>query len=122
VRVYVAGPISKGDQFLNVRNAILVADILIHHGHSPFVPHLCALWSMVTGRADYEAWMKYDDEWLCASEAVVWDRQMCPGESSGAEREVIRAKKLGIPVFDSIQEFLMEMEVVAQLNGLTHNG
>lgn len=112
MRVYIAGP--KGEQFINVRNAVLVGQAVLDVDHDPFIPHLCAFWSMITGEADYEKWMNYDMEWLKVSDVLV----RMPGESSGADREVARAKELHIPIitmydlddFGWLQSRLIELE------------
>jgi hypothetical protein len=99
--VYVAGPITKGDQFLNVRNGILVGEALRALGFCPFVPHLSALWQMVWP-VDYEGWMTLDFAWIERCDALL----RMPGESPGADREVAHAKSLGIPVFHSDAELI----------------
>jgi hypothetical protein len=92
--VYVAGPISKGDMFLNVREGILTAERLRDAGLFPFCPHLSGLWQMVHP-VGYEAWMTLDFAWIARCDALL----RMPGESPGADREVAHARKLGIPVF-----------------------
>ena len=86
MRIYVAGPLSEGDHGDNVRTAILVATALLDAGHHPYLPHLTAFWHLVTPR-DYEVWMDLDIEWIKQCEALV----RLPGESPGADREVIAA-------------------------------
>jgi hypothetical protein len=92
--IYVAGPITKGDQHLNVRNAILAAEQLRAAGFVPFLPHLCFAWHMIAP-VDYEEWMAYDFAWIARCDALV----RLPGESNGADREVLEAERLGLPVF-----------------------
>ena len=97
--IYVAGPISKGDQFMNVRNAILLGEQLRALGYIPFVPHLSALWNLIVP-VGYEDWMSLDFAWIERCDALF--RQA--GESSGADREVVFAFGLGRPVFATIEE------------------
>lgn len=92
--IYVAGPITKGDQFLNIRNGISIGDTLLKEGFTPFVPHLTALWHMIHP-GDYEDWMCWDLAWLDKCDSLL----RLPGESTGADREVERAEQRGIPVF-----------------------
>jgi hypothetical protein len=99
--VYVAGPISKGDQFMNVRNAILVGERLRAAGLVPFVPHLSALWNLIVP-VGYEDWMALDFSWIERCDAVL----RMDGESSGADREVVFTNELGKPVFYSEEELL----------------
>ena len=46
-KVYVAGPISKGNQFHNVAAAIDKGDMLMSLGYIPYVPHLTVLWDLL---------------------------------------------------------------------------
>ncbi len=94
MRVYVAGPYTKGDVAVNVRNAILVANDLLEMGHVPFCPHLSHFWHLVTPRP-YEEWLAIDIEWLRQCEAVY----RMDGESSGADLEVADAQGLRIPIY-----------------------
>jgi len=95
-RVYVAGPLTRGDQLLNIRKAIDVGDHIQSIGYNAFIPHLSCQWHM-THAHGYEWWMKWCLSWLETCAAIV----RIPGESSGADREVARARELGIPVVES---------------------
>ena len=99
MRVYVAGPYTKGDVAQNVRNAIDVGDELFSMGHIPFVPHLTHFWHMIHPRP-WEDWLKIDKEWIPLCDAVL----RLEGESAGADMEVELADELGIPVYYSIEE------------------
>ena len=101
VRVYVAGPYTRGDVGLNVRNAIMAADTLYAHGFAPYVPHLTHFWHLVSPRC-YEDWMDLDMVWLRQCECLL----RLPGKSEGAEREIVVARGSGIPVFRSITEVI----------------
>ncbi len=100
-RVYVAGPYTKGDVAVNVRNAIAAANELLDAGFYPYLPHLTHFWHLVCPR-EYEDWMRLDLEFLPQCEALL----RLPGESSGADREVDHAMTLGIPVFLSMSDLL----------------
>jgi hypothetical protein len=95
--VYVAGPYTKPDPCVNTRTAIMAGDRLLSAGLVPFVPHLTHLWHTVTPRP-YQDWLDYDMHWLKVCDAVL----RLPGESSGADKEVAEAGRLGLPVFHSI--------------------
>lgn len=97
--VYVAGPLSQGDQLANIRNAILSGETLRKAGLVPFVPHLFSFWHLLSPGA-YESWMALDFAWLERCDALV----RLPGLSSGSDREVQRASALGLPVYYSVQE------------------
>lgn len=99
MRVYVAGPYTNGDVGANVRAAILAADELLTAGHVPFVPHLAHFWHLVTPRR-YEDWLALDLAWLPLCEAVL----RLPGYSLGADREVARARELGLPVYSRVAD------------------
>lgn len=98
MRIYVAGPYSKGDVFANIRRAVQAGTALIKRGHSPFVPHLTGFWDFLTP-LDYEEWLAYDMEWVRVCDAIL----RLPGESSGADREVAFAKELGKPVYFAVE-------------------
>jgi hypothetical protein len=98
-RIYVAGPCSKGDVAINVRNALEAADELATLGFAPYVPHLTHFWHMLFPRP-YEFWLELDNQYLPYCDALL----RLPGESSGADKECELAHSLGIPVFDSVPE------------------
>ena len=101
MRVYVAGPITKGDQFANVSNAVRAGERLFNAGHAPYVPHLNYTWHMLIPHENRD-WYSLDNEWLAQCEALV----RLPGESPGADAEVKLANYLGIPVFHGVDTFL----------------
>jgi hypothetical protein len=100
-KVYIACAYTKGDPCLNVRSAVFAADRLLDAGYAPLVPILSHLWHLISPH-DYETWMRLDLEWLPCCDALV----RLPGESSGADREVAEARRLGIPVFMGVDAFL----------------
>lgn len=99
IRVYVAGPMTKGDYMMNVRAAVDAAQVLRDLGFFPYMPQMTTLWHMTYHRA-YEDWMVQDFEWLTACHALL----RLPGESSGADREMGFAVAHAIPVFHSIDD------------------
>lgn len=101
MRVYVAGPYTKGDVVLNTRAAIEAGQTLLLAGHAPFVPHLTHFWHLMFP-GPYEQWLELDLAWLEVCEALI----RLPGESSGADGEVRRAIELKIPVYYSVGDFL----------------
>lgn len=104
-RVYVAGPYSKGDVALNVRNAYEAANRLADSGVAPFVPHHTHFWHLLFPRA-YEEWLKLDLAFLTCCDAVL----CLPGESRGATAEVREAQTRGIPVFENLDELLRALQ------------
>jgi len=99
MRIYVAGPYSKGETAINVRNAILAGDKLLEMGHTPFIPHLTHFWHYISPKP-WDVWLKIDQDWLEVCDAVL----RLDGESKGADLEVELAKKLGKPVYYSLEE------------------
>ncbi len=92
--VYIAGPYTKGDAVLNVRNAINASEKVVELGHVPFVPHLYHFWHFYSPKP-YQYWTKLDNEWIAKCDAII----RLPGESSGSDAEVELAKQQGIPCF-----------------------
>ena len=101
MKVYIAGPYTKGDTAINVREAILAGDQIYSMGFIPFIPHLTHFWHIVCPRP-YEQWLKLDIEWLLVCDAVL----RLPGDSSGADAEVLLATNSGIPVYFGMEEFI----------------
>lgn len=90
MRVYIAGPYTKGDVAQNVVLAIRIGDYVADKGHIPFIPHLSHFWHMITPRP-YEYWIEYDLRWLELCDIMI----RIEGESAGAEKEEAWAKRLG---------------------------
>lgn len=103
-RVYVAGPYILGDMAVNIRNAILAGDRLAQAGCEPFIPHLMHFWNLLSPH-DQEFWCEQSLRWLEVCDGLLRLR----GESAGADREVERARELGIPVYQSVVEILREV-------------
>lgn len=99
MRVYVAGPYTKGDVALNVRAAIEAADAVAARHHLPFVPHLSHFWHFLSPKP-YDWWLQYDALWLLQCDVVL----RLPGESAGSDSEVALARLSSIPVAFSLDE------------------
>lgn len=117
-RVYIAGPISKGDLCDNLNQATAAFVALAKAGCAPHCPHwsayskpafrsishvrevLCV--ATVSGNSEmtHNDWLGIDLLWVAVSDAVL----RLPGESAGADREVAEAMRLGIPVFHSVAD------------------
>ncbi len=124
-RVYIAGPITKGNLADNVNQATAAFVALAKAGFAPLNP----MWSVyakpcaqdydfdrwqnrvpVEGRCKcigtrngndemtHADWIGADLPWVEVSHAVL----RLPGESSGADMEVAHAVAHGIPVFNSL--------------------
>lgn len=101
--VYIASPYSKGDCAVNIRNSILAAEELRSHGFLPFCPLLTHFWHFMSPHP-YEYWTQMDLEWLHHMDCIL----RLPGESTGADNEVIEMQELGKPIFFSVEELLEE--------------
>jgi hypothetical protein len=94
LRVYIAAPYTIGDPIVNIREAVIAGDRILQLGHIPFIPHINALWHLISPHPP-ETWYEWDLRWLEQCDAVI----RLPGESKGADGEVARAKQLGMPVY-----------------------
>lgn len=113
-RVYVAGAISADHHFAFLRNVgrgIQYGIKLLLLGFAPFIPHLDFL--LVFQATDSETkelvkdgvFYSYSMAWLEASQAVF----VLPNSenSKGTQKEIERARELGIPIFDNIPALVM---------------
>lgn len=96
--VYVASPLTVGDPFRNLARAMDAGDVLSDRGYVPLIPHLSA-YRHVRRPRPYEDWM-WEDFALLARCDALW---RLSGTSPGADREVLEAQRLGIPVVFSVQ-------------------
>lgn len=98
LKIYIAGPISKGDRDLNFSQAAEAQERLMALGFAPLNPML----SMKHPNAfdiPWKLWMACDYPWVLCADAIL----RLPGESQGADVEVALASQHGIPVFTSIE-------------------
>lgn len=100
VKIYLASPYTLGDVAMNVRVQMDAAHEIIKAGHCPFIPLLSHFQHMVHPEP-YDVWLNIDMEWMEACDVVL----RLPGTSQGADLEVARAKRVGIPVFYTVEEF-----------------
>ena len=99
--VYVAGPYTKPDPVENINTAIRYADQVLDVGAVPVIPHLSGFWHLVSPKP-YEQWLEIDLDYLYRCDVVF----RFPGESSGADAEVVEAERRGIPVVYSLSELI----------------
>jgi hypothetical protein len=113
MRIYIAGPITKGDLCDNINRANEVFLALAKAGFAPMCPH----WSCFSGVAwkgtilgteevvsvakanptslTHADWLAIDLSWLQMADALL----RLPGESTGADMEEAHAKMLCMPIF-----------------------
>ena len=109
IRVYIAGPITKGDLQTNVNNARQTGMRLLKAGFAPMVPHLTCFMGgntpeVLPNGTVHEDWYAADLPWVAVSDAVL----RLPGESTGADLETGLALRLGIPVYYSADELIAQ--------------
>lgn len=116
-RVYIAGPITKGDLKHNVDQATEAYLQLAKAGIAPHCPH----WSVYCKEAfrfdggvfckattdgspdmSHAQWLAIDFAWIDVSDAIL----RLPGESTGADMEVKHANERKIPVCYSVDEVI----------------
>lgn len=97
--IYLASPYSLGDQALNVRRQIEVADKLLEMGHIPFIPCLSHLWHLISPKS-YDEWLRIGIEYLTYCDALL----RLTGESAGADKEVLYAITHNIQVYFDIKD------------------
>jgi nucleoside 2-deoxyribosyltransferase len=122
LRVYLAGPISRGDLADNVNQATAAYIALASAGVAPFCPQWsvyaseCTRVPVPTGEPGivvcygeplpndltHADWLAVDFAWVEAADAVL----RLPGASAGADREVEWATLLGIPVFRTVTQVI----------------
>ncbi len=118
IRVYIAGPITKGDLAGNIQRASDAFEVLSLAGFAPMCPH----WSCFSGKVQvspaggtvyavaganpnkltHADWLAVDLPWVEVAHAVL----RLDGESTGADMEVRHANGCKIPVFYSVAELL----------------
>lgn len=100
-RVYISGPITKGDRNHNFYQAAAAERRLMLEGFAPLNP----MRSMIMPHAydaelPHEVWLRSDLPWVEVADVVL----RLPGESSGAETECSHARLFAIPIVYSLEE------------------
>ena len=99
IKIFISGPYTKGDVAQNVKVAMDMSNELMNRGFAPYCPHLTHFLHMNHWQP-YEKWLALDCEYLVLCDGVI----RLPGESVGADKEVILAENKKIPVFHAIDE------------------
>jgi len=98
-KVYIASPYTLGDVAANVARSIEMWHTLADKGYAPFSP-LLSHYLHLHRQRPYSDWLEHDMVWLRQCDVLL----RMPGESSGADKEVIEAHANGIPVVNSLEE------------------
>ena len=140
IRVYIAGPITKGDLADNVNQATRAFVELAKAGFAPFCPH----WSVYANEAvrgyvaapdgelskqvyavatangnpsmSHDDWLGVDLAWVECADAVL----RLPGDSVGAAIECRHAQSVNIPVYHSVESLVAECRSV--MNNVANAG
>jgi len=119
--VYIAGPYTRPDPIANTRRMVRIADALLPLGVTPLVPHMTLLWHLVRPRP-YGFWLEYDLRLVERCDVLL----RVPGESRGADAEVVHARELQIPVLepaggrisdcvDAVRDWILNSYVESQI-------
>ena len=108
-KVYIASPYERGDKEKNVLRQISTFHALWVHGFSPYCPLLLHYIEQHYSLG-YDQCLEYDLEWLESCDCVL----RLEGESNGADKEVRRAKELGMKVYYSVSEVIKGMSSVLE--------
>lgn len=110
-RIFIAGPYAPKDCTLhsaaqlaqrNVDRAIEVGNKLIEKGHFIFIPHLSHyIHTHYSCIRDYASWWYKEDNTFLEHWATAL---FFLGPSPGADKELALAKKLGLKIYNSIDE------------------
>lgn len=93
LRIYLSGPITKGNRSLSFYQAAEAQRLLMLEGHAVLNPML-SIMHPDGMNIDWQTWIDSDLEWVAVADAIV----RLPGESKGADIETAFAREHGIPV------------------------
>ena len=103
--VYVAGPYTKGDVALNVRNAVQTGMVIADRGHYPVIPHLTHFMHLMFPKG-YDYWITLDNIIIPKCDALI----QLPGKSKGADKEALLAINYGLQVFIDLRRLIAWLE------------
>ena len=104
-RIYLAGPMSRGDRIDHLAAALKAFRTLAEKGFAPLCPQLSALAAWLVPDIDHQGWLDIDLPWVEKADAVL----RLPGELVGADQEVALANARGIPVYTNLGRLLEGM-------------
>jgi len=115
---YISSPYTRGNSMNNIRNQMVVADILKRGGFIPMIPLLLTFFELAFPTYMEEELLDWELAWLERCDFLVRIRFKDPYgveiPSSGADLEVSHAQDLGIPVFifESIEELKQNIDLL----------
>lgn len=108
-RVYISGPITKGNRSFNFYQASEAQRILLEAGYAVLNPML-SMAHMDGHNISWETWIASDLAFIEVCDLIV----RLPGESKGADLEVAHARERNIPVIE------MDLTELRNLQGALH--
>ena len=107
-RIYISGPITKGDRDVNFQQAADAHKALMTAGYAVLNPMLTM---RLPGAFEipHDTWIANDLPWVAVADAVL----RLPGESRGADIECEHALIHGVPVFCDLPSLLSRFQVPA---------
>lgn len=102
IRVYVSGPITRGDRNWNQYQANVAHRALIKAGYAVLNPMMTGVlpFAWEPDGVTHEEWLESDFAWIEVADAIL----RLPGDSVGADMEVAFARELGIPIFFTLDD------------------
>jgi len=97
--IYIAHPITIGQPDRNMRNMIDACEEVWKLGCFAYGAFLNIMWEVVYPKTEGE-YLKHDIAWMKKCD-IAW---RIPGESKGADKEIDKAIKAGIPIVYSLKE------------------
>ena len=101
LKVYIAGPITKGMWDENIGRGIEAYNKLVDENFAPYLPHL-NFFPALSKRRPFDVWIKQDFTFLPCCDVLL----RLSGESKGADMECAEAQRLNIPVFNDIESII----------------
>ena len=96
-RVYVSGPITKGNRTINFAQACEAQRLLMETGDYAVWNPMLTMLHPDEKNISWETWLAGDLKWIEVADLLI----RLPGYSLGAEKECNHARELGIPVFEA---------------------
>jgi hypothetical protein len=105
MRIFISGHYTSGDVAQNVAKAIYYTNEIFKMGYYPYCPHLTHFWHLIYPHK-WEKWIDLDLEWLSVCDGYF----KIPGseKSRGGKIEEEKAKNLGLKLFYSLDEILLD--------------
>jgi len=97
---------SSGNPYINIHNGLQTSAILLDRGFAPYTPHLSAFQEAAIGGRPVDVWLGLDHAFLITCDALL----RLPGESKGADQEIVWAVENGIPVYLSLDTLCAEQK------------